>query len=87
MLLVKKAKLSYPRAHKRQGDKRQGDKIWSKWAHIQAQQLEDEVSDNGLAFASPDLSLGEGINFPVCLHIHLFLFLLQLLQLLCTIAI
>ncbi len=47
--------------------------------YIQAQQLEDEVSHNGVALASPDLGLGEGINLPVRLHIHLLLLLLQLL--------
>ena len=50
---------------------------------IQAQQLKDEVCDNGLALARPDLSLGEGVNLPVRLHIHFLLLLLQLLQLLC----
>ncbi|KAA6419732.1 MAG: hypothetical protein FRX49_10265 [Trebouxia sp. A1-2] len=33
-------------------------------AYIQAQQLKDEVSHNGVALASPDLGLGEGINLP-----------------------
>lgn len=54
--------------------------------YIQAQQLEDEVSDNGVTFASPDLGLSESINLPVWLHVHLLLLPLQLLKLLCSTA-
>ena len=52
--------------------------------YVQAKQLEDEVSHNGVALATANLCFGEGINLPIWLHIHLLLLLLQLLELLCT---
>ena len=51
--------------------------------HIQAQQLDDEVSNNGLALARAHSRLGEGVNVCFWLNVQFLLFLVQLVQLLC----
>ena len=52
--------------------------------YIQTQQLDDEVSDDGLPLALPRCCLQQGIHLPVWLNIQLLLPLLQLLKFLCT---
>lgn len=56
------------------------------WHHtyIQAQKLDDQVSDNAVLLALPDLSLHKGIKLPVWGVTHLLLLLPQLIQLLYT---
>jgi len=50
--------------------------------YIQAQKLDDQVSDNAVLLALPDLSLHEGIKLPVWGVTHLLFILPQLIQLL-----
>lgn len=52
-------------------------------AYIQAQQLDGEVSDNGVALARQGCSFGEGLNLVVWCDVQLLLPPLQFCHVLC----